>query len=273
MTRRLKQCASLVGPFLSFVSRAFLSFISLGLYAAGLLFVLLLCLYLQLPGIPPPDDPAAVASAFDLPDTEEDGMTTEIRWLPLTPEALPDHLLAAVLAANNPDYLEHDGLYDGPMLFRVLNPWQNGSFHYCAFDFAHVLAQKMIRSHPDANRIALGIAGQSLLTLKITRTLSRRDIVRLYLDTAYFGHAAYGAEAAARFYFRKPASALVPAESALLAALSPAPSRADPFKRPEHALERRNHVLRRMLSLAWLTRDEYDAAMARPLPVANRRAP
>nr|AIA87270.1 Transgly [uncultured Olsenella sp.] len=80
----------------------------------------------------------------------------------------------------------------------------------------------------------------------------------MYLNTIYYGNSAYGIEAAAITYFNKDASDLTLNEAATLAGLPNSPSYYDPTVNMDACVERRNHVLDRMLSMGDITQEEYD---------------
>ncbi|MCL6521625.1 MAG: transglycosylase domain-containing protein [Firmicutes bacterium] len=111
---------------------------------------------------------------------------------------------------------------------------------------------------------------EALYAIRIARLYSKRQILEFYLNQVYFGHGAYGVEAAAQTYFGKPASQLTLAQSALLAGLVNAPSALDPLVsdpqlRAEHqklALERRDVVLNAMVRAGAITPAEARAAAA-----------
>lgn len=88
---------------------------------------------------------------------------------------------------------------------------------------------------------------EACLALKLERRLPKQAILGAYLNQVYFGAGAYGAEAAARTYFDKPAKALTLPEAALIAGLPQSPSRFDPLNSPERARLRRAEVLDAML--------------------------
>jgi penicillin-binding protein 1A len=101
-----------------------------------------------------------------------------------------------------------------------------------------------------------------LLALKIEYTFSKNKILELYLNTAYFGHDAYGICAAARVYYHKPLDALTLPEMAMIAGLLQAPSRVNPITNKPAAIKRRNHVLKRMLRAGYIDQTLYDKAIA-----------
>jgi len=87
----------------------------------------------------------------------------------------------------------------------------------------------------------------------------------LYANQVYLGHGAYGIEAASRIYFGKHAKDLTVPEAALIAGLIRLPSYYDPINNPTSAMNRRNHVLRRMLECKYITPDVFRHALATPL--------
>src|SRR5213080_2160649 len=88
---------------------------------------------------------------------------------------------------------------------------------------------------------------EAVLALELERRYSKDRILEMYLNQVYFGHGAYGVEAAARTYFGKSVSELNVREAALLAGLPRAPSTYSPFEHGEAAKRRREVVLRRMV--------------------------
>jgi penicillin-binding protein 1A len=88
---------------------------------------------------------------------------------------------------------------------------------------------------------------EAILALELERRYSKDRILEMYLNQIYFGHGAYGVEAAARTYFGKSVSELNVREAALIAGLPRAPSSYSPFERADAAKRRREVVLRRMV--------------------------
>lgn len=106
---------------------------------------------------------------------------------------------------------------------------------------------------------------EAYLALKMEEIYSKEEILMMYLNTIYFGHGAYGIEAAANTYLSKSAADLTLAEAALLVGLPNSPSRYDPTVNPDLATQRRKTVLDRMLSNGDISQEEHDAAQAEPL--------
>src|SRR5690606_3162409 len=104
-----------------------------------------------------------------------------------------------------------------------------------------------------------------LLTFKIEATLSKDQILDLYMNQIFLGHRAYGFAAASRTYFGKPLAEITAAEAAMLAGIPKAPSRFNPIANMPRAKSRQAYVLGRMHSLGYLTDEEYEEAKAQPI--------
>ncbi|HLR97804.1 MAG TPA: biosynthetic peptidoglycan transglycosylase, partial [Jiangellaceae bacterium] len=103
------------------------------------------------------------------------------------------------------------------------------------------------------------------MAVNVEKDLSKDEILRNYLNLAYFGQRAYGVQAAAQRYYSVSASELQSDQAAMLAGLVQAPAAYNPIENPHAALERRNVVLSRMLELGMLSQHQYDGAVERPL--------
>jgi penicillin-binding protein 1A len=104
-----------------------------------------------------------------------------------------------------------------------------------------------------------------LLAFKIEASLTKDQILELYINQIFLGSRAYGFGSAANVYFGKNLADITPAEAAMLAGLPQAPSRQNPFVNPKRAQQRQQYVLRRMNELGWLPAEGYKKALAEPL--------
>jgi penicillin-binding protein 1A len=114
---------------------------------------------------------------------------------------------------------------------------------------------------------------EGCLAVQLDRRWSKDRILTAYLNDIYFGHQAYGIEAAARTYFGVHAKNLSLEQAALLAGLPQAPSAYDPISRPGAARTRRAEVLKAMVQAGDLSRRRYRRAVHRPLGLRPRQAP
>jgi membrane peptidoglycan carboxypeptidase len=102
--------------------------------------------------------------------------------------------------------------------------------------------------------------------LEVERQLSKEQILERYLNSAYFGHRAYGIYAASEIFFSKTPKDLTPVEAATLAGLVKAPSEYDPASKDQRAAtDRRNYVLDRMRQMGFLSPAAASAAQAEPI--------
>ena len=106
---------------------------------------------------------------------------------------------------------------------------------------------------------------EACLALKLAQRMNKRQILGAYLNVVYYGHRAYGVEAAAQTYFSRHASRVTVWQAALLAGLPQAPSVYDPLRNPRVARARRNEVLRAMFAARYLKRRAYQWAYRQPL--------
>jgi penicillin-binding protein 1A len=103
---------------------------------------------------------------------------------------------------------------------------------------------------------------EACFAIKLDRAWTKKRILVAYMNQVYYGNHAYGVEAAARTYYSKPARKLTLEQSALIAGLTQAPSRDDPFVYPDRARARRDQVLRAMFQTGAITPSQYSVAVA-----------
>jgi penicillin-binding protein 1A len=106
---------------------------------------------------------------------------------------------------------------------------------------------------------------EACLAEQLNQKWSKQRILTTYLNDVYFGHGAYGIEAAARIYFGKHANDLTLEEAALIAGMPQAPTDYDPFNHPDAARARRAEVLKAMLDTDQITQTQYLQALRSPL--------
>ena len=111
---------------------------------------------------------------------------------------------------------------------------------------------------------------EALLALRIEQTLSKDDILELYLNQIYLGRGSHGIAAAALNYFNRSLPELTLAQAAYLAGLPKAPNNYPPGS--EAAFARRDYVLNRMVEDGAITQAEAEAARAEPIEVEDRQA-
>jgi penicillin-binding protein 1A len=114
---------------------------------------------------------------------------------------------------------------------------------------------------------------EALLAIQIERRYTKREILTLYCNQIYFGHGAYGVEAASRMYFDKRAKDLSLEEAALIAGIIQTPERQSPYVDPRRAMRRRNYVLQRMAEEGYITNAAADAAAGKAIHTRGQPTP
>ncbi|MEM6479456.1 MAG: penicillin-binding transpeptidase domain-containing protein [Pseudomonadota bacterium] len=118
----------------------------------------------------------------------------------------------------------------------------------------------------DSSRTAERKIKEIILATRIEQTLSKEKILEIYLNEIDLGVRSFGVAAAAQSYFNKPMAELTVAEAAFLAIHPKAPYSYNPARDYDAALARRNNVvLPLMLENGYITRAQYDSAMAEPI--------
>ena len=110
---------------------------------------------------------------------------------------------------------------------------------------------------------------ETLLAMRIEKRYTKEEIFTFYCNQIYYGHGAYGVEAASQLYFHKPAKALNLEEAATIAGIIQGNVRQSPFVNPEAAKRRRNYALERMADEGFITREAANAAKEKPVVVAG----
>ena len=181
----------------------------------------------------------------------------------LTPLAdIPQSLTQAVIAVEDARFFEHPGLDVIGILRATLTNLRRGGRVEGASTITQQLARSLFLS---PERTFVRKFKELILAYKIEVILSKEQILEMYLNQIYFGQGAYGVAAASQTYFGKDPGALNLAESALLAGLPKSPNNYSPYKYPERAKKRQEHVLARMEEGGFVTAAEQQEAAAQLL--------
>ena len=179
-------------------------------------------------------------------------------------DAVPKPMRQAILAAEDDRFYQHGGVdYMGVIRAAVANLTAGG-----AREGASTITMQVARNFfLSGEKTLTRKFSEALLALKIEHSLSKDQILELYINQIYLGQRAYGFAAAAQTYFGRPLDQLGVAEFAMLAGLPKAPSRYNPVVNPKRAKIRQQYVLRRMHELKYISDTEYQAAVAQQLVV------
>ncbi|MEX2519397.1 MAG: penicillin-binding protein 1A [Paracoccaceae bacterium] len=180
-------------------------------------------------------------------------------------DEIPPLVKNAFISAEDKNFYDHAGVDGLGVVKAVLDNIQRiqsgGRMRGASTITQQVIKNFLLSSEGDFERKIK----EFILSSRIESALSKEQILELYLNEIFLGQNAYGVTAAARRYFGKTPEELAPEEAAYLAALPKAPSSYHPERRRDAAVGRRNYVLEEMAQNGHLTREEAEAAKARPL--------
>ena len=178
-------------------------------------------------------------------------------------EQMPQHLPLAFLAAEDTRFYEHPGVDVIAIARAFVGNLKSGGH---AKQGGSTITQQVIkRLLLTPERSYERKLKEAILAYQLEKYLTKDQILYIYLNQIYLGNSSYGVEAAARTYFGKHVAELTVAESAVLAGLPKAPSRNNPYAEPENIKERQMWVLDRMLGANFITKAQYDEAVAQEL--------
>lgn len=185
----------------------------------------------------------------------------EQKRTPIRFEETPDLMVKAILAAEDDRFFEHPGVDYQGILRAALNLARTGEKSQGGSTITMQVARNFFLT---SEKTYLRKLSEIFLALKIEKELPKEEILELYLNKIYLGNRAYGVAAAAYTYYGVGVADLSLAQIAMIAGLPKAPSRYNPLADPEHAVVRRNYVLKRMRELGYIDEAGFRQAMQSP---------
>lgn len=170
---------------------------------------------------------------------------------------IPEMIKNAFIAAEDAKFYRHQGLDFLGILRAAYVNFKSGSRRQGASTITQQVARSFLLSR---EKTYVRKAKEALLAWQIERSLSKDEILHLYLNHIYLGHGAYGVAAAAEIYFGKKLHEVSLAEAAILGGLPQAPSRYSPARNPDRVKRRQLYVLKQMLGEGFIVEDEYEEA-------------
>ena len=197
------------------------------------------------------------------------GEFSKVRRIYVPYDQMPPRLIYAFLAAEDHNFFQHGGvdvngigravIKDAFLALQGRRP-EGGS----------TITQQVAKNILLDSQVTVGRKlKEALIAERLEQTLSKRQILELYLNDIWLGYRSYGVGAAAYNYFGKAISDLSLAQCAYLAALPKGPDNYQPVRFKAAAIRRRNMVLQNMADLGWVTEADAKAAMAEDLTVQS----
>ena len=174
-------------------------------------------------------------------------------------DEIPDRVKDAFISAEDKNFYEHHG-FDPRGIVAAL---YDAAVHGGRLRGASTITQQVMKNFLlTGDRSGERKIKEIILATRLENTLSKDEILQLYLNEIFLGQNSYGVTAAAQIYFAKSLEQLTLAETAYLAALPQAPSVLHPVREKARAIARRNYVLDQMAGNGYVTRAEAEAAKA-----------
>lgn len=178
---------------------------------------------------------------------------------------IPMHLRQGVIATEDQRFYEHEGV-DPLGIARAL--WVNvtqGKHH----GGSTITQQYVVNTFIEREDSITRKVKEAMLAYELESNYSKDEILEKYLNTIYFGHGAYGVQAAAETYFGKNVGDLTTGECAMIAGLIKSPGGFSPRNDMEAARLRRDTVLGQMLTMGFVDQQAHDAAVAEQIVLAE----
>jgi membrane peptidoglycan carboxypeptidase len=184
-----------------------------------------------------------------------DGKNSE----PVRYDELPDIVIKAVLAAEDAEFFEHEGVdfaaIGGAAIDNLRGVTRGGS----------TITQQVVKQNFVGDEITLQRKIQeAMVAVELERRYTKEQILEFYINSVYYGWSAYGVRTAAREYFDKTLDELTIAEAATLFVPIRNPSTYDPRRQPERVLDRRNDVIDTMVAHEMITPAQGERAKEEP---------
>lgn len=176
---------------------------------------------------------------------------------------VPDIIQKVVVASEDKRFYEHNGVdwyrtagAFGNLIFGFWDTKQGGS----------TITQQVIKNVTQNKDVTIERKVQEIIqALNLEKTTSKDIILEAYINTMFLGYSRNGLQSAANFYFGKDVAELTVAEAASIVAITRYPTANNPILNPEKNRTVYSSILKTMLELDWLTREEYDEAMNQEL--------
>ena len=239
---------------------AILAVTSCGILGIAAVIAIYLWVSQDLPSITKVHDyrPSQVTTVYARDNSVIGYLYREKRFLMNLDEVSP-YLLKAILAAEDKNFYEHSGISITGIIRAFVTNLRAGRNISGGSTITQQVVKRLLLTPEKKYKRKLQ---EMILAYRLENYLDKNDILYIYINQIYMGNSAYGVEAAARTYFGKHASELTLKESAIIAALPQAPSKNNPITNPNIGKGRPLGILDTMYQSGFVTKEEYDTAIA-----------
>ncbi|HEY0707607.1 MAG TPA: PBP1A family penicillin-binding protein, partial [Polyangia bacterium] len=193
-------------------------------------------------------------------------------------DQIPKHLRDAVIAAEDPSFYEHEGLDYWGILRAVVSNVAGGRigpgrWGQGGSTITQQVVKQLVLSPEKTPRRKIQ---EMILARRLSKQLSKDEILSIYLNHINYGEGHYGCEEAAQYFFGKSVREITVAEAAFMAGIPQRPEQHSPYKNPDSAKSRQLYVLRQMVEHKYLdhaTADRYAKEDVRVVPRQRNEGP
>jgi membrane peptidoglycan carboxypeptidase len=190
-------------------------------------------------------------------------LQAEVDRQPVSLKDIPTSMVNAVLAVEDAQFFIHHGVNLRATLRALVHNVNAGQ----TVQGGSTLTQQLVKDVLVGNQRTVGRkAREAIIAQRLERMMSKDQLLERYLNTVYFGHGAYGVQAAAETYFGIEAKSLDEIQSAFLAGIIANPTVFDPIAHPAAARDRRDVALQRMVDQHYLSSSRASQLAQTPLP-------
>lgn len=255
--------------FLGSTSR-FIGWTLIALICGFVLICSAIYLYLS-PSLPPVEQLKSVQLQTPLRIYSSDNQLVaefgEKRRSPLNFEQIPPYFVQALIAVEDKNFEKHFGIDFKGFSRAVLEFASTGERGGGGSTLTQQVAKNFFLTRDKTFKRKFR---EIVLAIQMEQILTKKEIFELYVNKNFFGHRAYGIQAAAQVYYGRDINDLTLPELAMIAGLPQRPSGANPISYPANALKRRNRVLSDMLKLDFISDITYQEAIRAPLTARSR---
>src|SRR5258706_4121980 len=233
-------------------------FVLLGLFFAAIGFVFMILATIKIPDLGSFDSRKVLTSTKIYDRTGENllyDLHEDVKRTVIAPEAMGVNIKNATVAIEDSEFYQHKGI----RLKSILRALYANVFQGKSQGGSTITQQLIKNSLLTQEKTISRKIKEWILSIKIEQTMSKDQILGLYLNDSPYGGTIYGIDEASQTYFKKNPEDLTVAEAAYLAAIPQAPTKYSPYGKNKDLLDaRKNTVLSRMKDLGFITGDEYE---------------
>ncbi len=203
-------------------------------------------------------------------------VSTNSNRITVTIDQVPTHLGQAFVAIEDQRFYQHNGI---DMVGILRSAYQFVKTRGQEKQGASTITQQLLKNTvfttwTEENNNLIKMVKRKIqeqyLALELTKVSTKDEVLLRYMNAINLGQNTLGVESASLRYFGKPCSELTISESAVIASITQNPSANNPIRYPENNAKRRETCLNKMLELEFITKEQYDEAIADTEAVYDR---